>query len=148
VVRFRESNTRRICVGQRNSWIGSPTQAIGREDNRTRRLVVGQYGVLTVERAREMARERLVEVIKGEDPSAERKAARIAYTVEGPLSLIPSGGGDWSLAQPKAQTDQGIDTDKRQDVYRKTHCALDWASRVGRVHTFGCSEFPRRHRLW
>jgi Arm DNA-binding domain len=45
------------------------------KSNRTRRLVIGQFGILTVELARDLARERLLEVIKGEDPSDERKAA-------------------------------------------------------------------------
>lgn len=68
-VRLKPSGTKTFFVQYRNRC------------NRTRRLVIGQYGVLTVELAREMARERLVEVIKGEDPSAERKAARNAYTL-------------------------------------------------------------------
>ena len=49
---------------------------------RTRRMVIGQYGVLTVEEARSQARDRLTAVTKGEDPSAVRKAARKASTVE------------------------------------------------------------------
>jgi integrase len=69
-VRLKPSGTKTFFVQYRN------------RSNRTRRLVIGQYGILTVELAREMARERLVEVIKGEDPSAERKAARNAYTVK------------------------------------------------------------------
>jgi integrase len=68
-VRLKPSGTKTFFVQYRNKF------------SRTRRLVIGQYGVLTVELAREMARERLVEVIKGEDPSAERKAVRNAYTV-------------------------------------------------------------------
>jgi integrase len=68
-VRLKPSGTKTFFLQYRN------------KSNRTRRLVIGPYGVLTVELAREMARERLVEVIKGEDPSAERKAARNAYTV-------------------------------------------------------------------
>jgi len=69
-VRLKPSGTKSFFVQYRN------------KSNRTRRLVIGQYGILTVELAREMARERLVEVIKGEDPSAERKSARNAYTVK------------------------------------------------------------------
>jgi len=49
---------------------------------RTRRMVIGQYGVLTVEEARSQARDLLTAVTKGEDPSAVRKAARKAFTVE------------------------------------------------------------------
>jgi len=49
---------------------------------RTRRMVIGQYGVLTVEEARSQAREHLSAVTRGEDPSAARKSARKALTVE------------------------------------------------------------------
>jgi integrase len=69
-VRLKPSGTKTFFVQYRN------------KSNRTRRLVIGQYGILTVELARDMARERLVDVIKGEDPSAERKSARNAYTVK------------------------------------------------------------------
>ena len=69
-IRLKPSGTKTFFIQYRNN------------SNRTRRLAIGQYGVLTVEAARSMARERLVEVIRGEDPSAERKAARNAYTVK------------------------------------------------------------------
>lgn len=69
-VRLKPSGTKTFFIQYRN------------KSNRTRRLVIGQFGVLTVELAREMARAQLVEVIRGEDPSAERKAARDAYTVK------------------------------------------------------------------
>lgn len=45
---------------------------------RTRRMVIGQYGVLTVEEARSQAREHLSAVTRGEYPSAARKSARKA----------------------------------------------------------------------
>ena len=69
-VRIKPSGTKTFFVQYRN------------KSNRTRRLVIGQFGVLTVDIARDLARERLLEVIKGEDPSAERKAARSAFTVK------------------------------------------------------------------
>ena len=69
-VRLKPSGTRTFFVQYRN------------RARRTRRLVIGQHGVLTVEQARELARERLVEVIKGEDPSAERKAMKNACTIQ------------------------------------------------------------------
>ena len=47
-------------------------------EGRTRRLVLGQYGALTPENARELAREKLAGVAKGEDPSAERHAIQRA----------------------------------------------------------------------
>lgn len=68
-IRLKPSCTKIFFIQYRNN------------SNRTRRLAIGQYGVLTVEAARSMARERLVEVIRGEDPSAARKAARNAFTV-------------------------------------------------------------------
>lgn len=43
---------------------------------RTRRLALGRHGVLTAEEARLLARQRLGEVARGQDPSAERKSAR------------------------------------------------------------------------
>lgn len=68
-VRLKPSGTKTFFVQYRN------------KSNRTRRLVIGQFGILTVELARDLARERLVEVIRGEDPSTARKSARNAYTV-------------------------------------------------------------------
>ena len=65
-VRVKPSGTKTFFVQYRN------------HNGSTRRLVIGQYGVLTVERARELARDKLYEVLKGLDPSAERKAARKA----------------------------------------------------------------------
>ena len=69
-VRLKPSGTKTFFVQYRNAC------------NRTRRLAIGQFSILTVELARQLARERLVEVIKGEDPSTERKAAHNAYTVK------------------------------------------------------------------
>ena len=48
---------------------------------RTRRMVIGKVGTLTPDEARDLARDRLAEVSKGGDPSAERQAAREALTV-------------------------------------------------------------------
>jgi len=47
----------------------------------TRRLVLGQHGVLTPEQARQIAVQKLAAAAKGEDPSADRHAARSAPTV-------------------------------------------------------------------
>lgn len=69
-VRLKPSGTKTFFVQYRNAA------------RRTRRMVLGQVGVLTVEQARALARERLTAVVKGEDPSAARKATRQAYTVE------------------------------------------------------------------
>jgi integrase len=45
-------------------------------DGRSRRLSIGPYGVLTVEKARELARIELIRVVQGDDPTLERKEAR------------------------------------------------------------------------
>jgi len=50
-------------------------------DKRQRRLAIGKHGVLTVVKAREMAREKLVAVAKGDDPADEKRSARNAPTV-------------------------------------------------------------------
>jgi integrase len=69
-VRLKPSGTRTFFIQYRNYV------------RRTRRFVIGQYGVLTVEQARSLAREHLAAVVKGEDPSAERKAIQRACTVQ------------------------------------------------------------------
>ena len=63
-------------------------------DGRTRRMVIGKHGILTTEEARDLARQRLGEVLKGEDPSAERRAARSGMTV--------SDICDWYLSEARA----------------------------------------------
>jgi integrase len=68
-VRLYPSGTRKYIVQYRT------------KDNRQRRMVLGLHGVLTVENARNMARDVLVSVSKGGDPAAEKKAAREAPTV-------------------------------------------------------------------
>lgn len=50
-------------------------------EGRTRRLAIGKLGTLTVEEARQIARDRLAAVSKGADPSAERKAVRQSILV-------------------------------------------------------------------
>ena len=50
-------------------------------DGRTRRLVLGKHGTLTAEEARNIARQKLASVARGDDPSAERHAARAGITV-------------------------------------------------------------------
>src|SRR3954453_22690698 len=51
-------------------------------NNRSRRLTLGRYGVLTAEEGRKAAKLALAEVVKGADPAESRKLARGAMTVE------------------------------------------------------------------
>jgi len=50
-------------------------------DGRTRRLVIGKHGILATDEARDLGRQKLAEVCKGDDPSAERRAARAGMTI-------------------------------------------------------------------
>ena len=50
-------------------------------EGRSRRLTLGSIKVLTVDEARDLARNHLAEVRKGEDPAEQRKALRSAATV-------------------------------------------------------------------
>ena len=60
----------------------------------TRRLAIGKVGTLTPDEARGLARQRLADVAKGADPSADRHAARDAITMAGLC--------DWYLEQARA----------------------------------------------
>lgn len=51
------------------------------KEGRTRRLVLGRYGTLTPDQARDMAQQKLAAAARGEDPSAERHAARAGLTI-------------------------------------------------------------------
>ena len=68
-----------LRVKHRASKPGGPVQ-YRTDTGRTRRLAIGQVGRLTPESARKEARELLGKVDKGQDPSAERKAARMSPT--------------------------------------------------------------------
>jgi integrase len=68
-VRMKPSGTKTFIIQYRNL------------EGQTRRCVIGQYGVLTVEQARGLAQKKLAAVIDGADPSAERHAIRQGLTV-------------------------------------------------------------------
>src|SRR5689334_17769942 len=46
-----------------------------------RRMTIGQYGALTVEQARKIAKQTLADVAKGADPAADRAVAKGAPTI-------------------------------------------------------------------
>ncbi|EKE73254.1 phage integrase family protein [Celeribacter baekdonensis B30] len=52
-----------------------------RAGRRTRRLTLGQHGPLTTDEARSLAKQRLGDVARGDDPSETRKQKRMAPTV-------------------------------------------------------------------
>ncbi|WP_170326245.1 site-specific integrase [Ruegeria arenilitoris] len=54
-----------------------------RAGRRTRRITIGQHGVLTAEEARTQAKQLLGDVARGSDPSADKQAKRRAPTVAG-----------------------------------------------------------------
>lgn len=76
-----DSELRGFGVRIKPSGVASYIVQYRNQEYRTRRLVLGQHGRLTAEQARSMARERLGEVARGVDPSADRHAAREAPSV-------------------------------------------------------------------
>lgn len=81
-IRLKPSGSRSFLIQYRNA------------EGRTRRLVIGKVGTLAPEEARGVARDKLASVAKGADPSADRKAARVAISV--------SELCDWYLDEAKA----------------------------------------------
>ena len=81
-VRVKPSGTKTFIIQYRNL------------EGRTRRCVISQYGVLTVDQARDLAQKKLATVIDGADPSAERHAIRQGLTV--------SALCDWYLTEAEA----------------------------------------------
>ncbi len=63
------------------SGVGSYVVKYRNKEGRQRKLALGRVGSLTPDEARSLARQKLNEVNKGADPSAERKAFRTAITV-------------------------------------------------------------------
>ena len=60
---------------------GSKTFVLEKDINgKSRRLTLGQFGTLTLDQARQLAREKLVDIARGKDPVAERKQRRQAPT--------------------------------------------------------------------
>jgi integrase len=63
-------------------------------EGRTRRMIIGRYGVMTVEQARDQAKVKLGAVAGGSDPAAENASLREAITVAEVC--------DWYLAEAEA----------------------------------------------
>lgn len=63
-------------------------------DGITKRLTLGKIGTMTPEEARQIARAKLADIVKGADPSAEKKARREGQTVNQIC--------DWYLEQAEA----------------------------------------------
>jgi hypothetical protein len=81
-VRAKPSGVKTFLIQYRNS------------EGRTRRLVLGQYGALTPENARHLARKKLTAVAEGADPSADRQGGRTGMSVKEVC--------DWYLEQAEA----------------------------------------------
>ncbi|WP_286748617.1 site-specific integrase [Sphingopyxis sp. SCN 67-31] len=81
-IKFNPSGTKVFILQYRNA------------ERRQRRLVIGRYGVLTVEQARDKARILLGEIAKGNDPAEDKIGLRNAVTV-GELC-------DWYLEEAEA----------------------------------------------
>lgn len=81
-VRVKPTGTKTFVIQYRN------------QEARTRRCVIGKYGVLTVEQARDIAKRKLAAVIDGSDPSAERHSVRTGLTIADVC--------DWYLAEAEA----------------------------------------------
>ena len=64
----------KTLAGGGRTYVVNYRNASGRE----RRMSLGRHGVLTVDEAREKAKQMLARVANGEDPQAERQSARVA----------------------------------------------------------------------
>ena len=81
-VRAKPSGVKTFLIQYRNA------------EGRTRRVVLGQCGVLTPEIARHLARKKLTSVAEGADPSADRQGIRTGMSVKEVC--------DWYLEQAEA----------------------------------------------
>jgi hypothetical protein len=92
-------------------------------EGRQRKLALARVGTLTPDEARALARERLGDVAKGADPSAERRAIRKAITVSELCDLYLEDACDGS--KPNRGSRQAADRAHcRHRLDRAGHCAV------------------------
>jgi integrase len=89
-------------------------------EGRTRRLALGKVGTLTPDEARALARDKLVAVTKGADPSAERHAARASMTVGELCDLYLAEAAPRIKASTLAMDQSRIDRHVRPLLGRRT----------------------------
>ena len=107
-IRVKPSGVKTFLIQYRNA------------EARTSRLVLGQYGALTPEAARDLARKKLTAVAEGEDPSADRHAVRAGMSVAKSATGISNRlrrAHSWS--QPAA--DQGVNAAYGPEPDRNSH---------------------------
>jgi hypothetical protein len=110
-------------------------------EGRTRRLALGKVGTLTPDEARALARDKLVAVTKGADPSAERHAARASTEdlVEMPIlaELQIEDDNIERVKRPIALMEDG-DVDHRRCAVR-----IRLSAGAKRIRTAGPTSEPR-----
>ena len=77
-------------------------------EKRSRRIVIGRYGVMTVEEARKEARVLLGKIAKGVDPADEKPPEGRHHDHRGDLRLVcvRGRGGDGSLAKSAGRSNR------------------------------------------
>lgn len=76
-----DSELRGFGVRMMASGVASYLVKYRNSEGRQRKLVLGRVGTLTPEQARQIARDRLAEVARGDDPSARRRQLRHSITI-------------------------------------------------------------------
>ena len=76
-------------------------------EGRHRRVVIGRYGLMTVEEARTLAHEQLVAVSKGVDPVAEAEGGRAPDGGRN-LRLVHRRGRSWPYPRSPPSRHQGV----------------------------------------
>ena len=106
-------------------------------EGRTRRLALGKVGTLTPDEARGLARDKLVAVTKGADPSAERHRGQGIYDSRGVVRSIFGRG---------SAADQSVDARDGPEPDRSTCQAAAGAPHRAGSHARRRREEAARHR--